>query len=138
MTSGLGHHMGPNLLNTGYRTHGVVGIRSGVKRALEGGAVNALARPPRQSISKSGPQLPPAPLVGARGGVGLSRCTNKGSASCPQQTEYRRYADEALRWATKVATQKKKTQFLDIARVWTEAAIEVESSPLPNDSMKAL
>jgi hypothetical protein len=51
--------------------------------------------------------------------------------------EYRRYADEALRWATKVATQKKKTQFLDIARVWTEAAIEVESSPLPNDSMKA-
>jgi hypothetical protein len=51
--------------------------------------------------------------------------------------EYRRHADEALRWATKVATQKKKTQFLDIARVWTEAAIEVESSPLPNDSRKA-
>ena len=72
--------MGPNLLNTGYLTHGVVGIRSGVKRALEGDAVNTLARPPlRQSISKIRSATPhPAPLVGARGGVGLYRCTKRG------------------------------------------------------------
>jgi hypothetical protein len=61
----------------------------------------------------------------------------KGEYIMSKADEYRRHADEALRWATKVATQKKKTQFLDIARVWTEAAIEVESSPLPNDSRKA-
>jgi hypothetical protein len=134
--------MGPNLLNTGYLTHGFVGIRSGVKRALEGDAVNTLARPPtgfaRQSISKIGSATPhPAPLVGAQGGVAYPD-VRKGECIMSKADEYRRYADEALRWAAKVATQKKKTQFLDIARVWTEAAIEVESSPLPNDSMKAL
>ena len=34
---GLGHHMGPNLFNTGYPSHGVVGIPSGVTRARERG-----------------------------------------------------------------------------------------------------
>jgi hypothetical protein len=54
----------------------------------------------------------------------------KGSASCPKQMN-----TDAM--PMRVATEKKKKQFLDIARVWTEAATEVESSPLPNDSMKA-
>jgi hypothetical protein len=42
--------------------HGVVGVRSGVKRAIKDDAVNAVARPP---FPKSGPQLPTQPpLVG--------------------------------------------------------------------------
>jgi hypothetical protein len=79
---GLGHHMGLNLFNTGNPTHGGVGIRFGVKRALDGDAVDTLARPPGQSISKIGSITPhPAPLVGAR----AIQMYEKGSASCPKQ-----------------------------------------------------
>jgi hypothetical protein len=112
---GLGHHMGPDLLNTGYPAHGVVGIRSGVKRALEGDAVNALARPPtgfaRQSISKI-ESATHQPRWWAREEVWAYPDVRKGECIMSKADEYRRYADEALRWATKVATQKKKTSSL--------------------------
>jgi hypothetical protein len=43
-----------------------------------------------------------------------------------QADEFRRYADEAMRWACHSKTDKEKRDLLDLARTWTEAALRSE------------
>ena len=47
-----------------------------------------------------------------------------------EASEFRRYADEALRWAVKSKTEKEKADLLDLARTWMEAASASEH-PMP-------
>jgi hypothetical protein len=47
-----------------------------------------------------------------------------------EASEFRRYADEALRWAVKSKTEKEKADLLDLAHTWTQAATMSEH-PMP-------
>jgi hypothetical protein len=38
--------------------------------------------------------------------------------------EFRQYAEEAVRWARKSKTEHEKQAFMDLARTWTEAAVQ--------------
>jgi hypothetical protein len=40
--------------------------------------------------------------------------------------QFRKYADEALRWAVKSTTEKERRNLLDLARTWSQAAIASE------------
>ena len=46
-------------------------------------------------------------------------------------SEYRKFADECLRWATEAETEEFKTAFLQMARDWTLAAMRVEGVLAP-------
>ena len=46
----------------------------------------------------------------------------------PSSAEYRQLMDEALRWAKSAATDKERESFLQIARTWHQAALQVERS----------
>jgi hypothetical protein len=39
-----------------------------------------------------------------------------------EASEFRRYADEALRWAAKATTEKERRPLMQLARTWAEAA----------------
>jgi hypothetical protein len=46
--------------------------------------------------------------------------------------EYRKFADECLRWATEAETEEFKDAFIQMARDWTLAAMRLEGlSPPP-------
>jgi hypothetical protein len=47
-----------------------------------------------------------------------------------EASEFRRYADEALRWAVKSKTEKEKADLLDLAGTWMEAA-RASEHPMP-------
>jgi hypothetical protein len=49
--------------------------------------------------------------------------------------EYRRYADEALRWAAGAKTEKEKQALLDLARTWNDAALQSEKLAAGNGSV---
>jgi hypothetical protein len=39
-----------------------------------------------------------------------------------EASEFRQYADEALRWAAEATTEKERRSLLELARTWAEAA----------------
>jgi hypothetical protein len=47
--------------------------------------------------------------------------------------EFRRYAEEALRWAEQSKTEKEQIALIELARTWTQAAVQIESS-LPGNT----
>jgi hypothetical protein len=44
----------------------------------------------------------------------------------PSPTEYRRFADECLRWADRVPRLDQKNTLIEIAKVWMHAALMIE------------
>jgi hypothetical protein len=40
--------------------------------------------------------------------------------------QFRQYAEEALRWACQAKTEKEKQVYIDLARTWTQAAVQSE------------
>jgi hypothetical protein len=47
-----------------------------------------------------------------------------------ETSEFRRYAEEALRWAQKSTTEKEKLSLMELARTWSQAAY-VSEHPMP-------
>jgi hypothetical protein len=45
--------------------------------------------------------------------------------------EYRKYADECLRWAAEAETQEDREGLLQLARDWTLAALRLEGALIP-------
>ena len=45
--------------------------------------------------------------------------------------DYHQYAEECMRWAVDVATDDDRKAFLDMARAWTEAALQLEGVLVP-------
>jgi hypothetical protein len=45
-------------------------------------------------------------------------------------SEFRQYADEALRWAEQSKTEKERRSLLDLARTWAQAATACEPPPM--------
>ena len=43
-------------------------------------------------------------------------------------TEYRRLLDECLHWAANARTDSERTSFLQMAKTWHEAAVQLEKS----------
>jgi hypothetical protein len=41
-----------------------------------------------------------------------------------EATQFRQYADEALRWAIQSKNAKERTALIGLARIWTQAAAE--------------
>ena len=41
--------------------------------------------------------------------------------------EFRQYAEEAFRWAVEATTEKEKQALIDLARTWTQAAMQIEA-----------
>ena len=39
-----------------------------------------------------------------------------------EASEFRRYAEEALRWAEKSTTEKERLSLMELARTWSQAA----------------
>jgi hypothetical protein len=59
--------------------------------------------------------------------VAEKRDTMPSSSSIePSQTEYRRFADECLRWADRVPRLDQKNTLIEIAQVWMHAALMIE------------
>jgi hypothetical protein len=50
--------------------------------------------------------------------------------------EYRKFADECLRWATEVPESERQA-FLDIARDWTLAAMRLEGTLIPTSEQQS-
>jgi len=44
--------------------------------------------------------------------------------------EFRQYAAEALRWASTSTTEKEKKALIELARTWTQAALQLEGTTL--------
>jgi hypothetical protein len=40
--------------------------------------------------------------------------------------QFRQYAEEAMRWAYQSKTEKNKQALIDLARTWTQAAVQSE------------
>ena len=47
---------------------------------------------------------------------------------------FRQYAEEAMRWAVRSKTETEKHAFMELARTWTQAALQSESTVVVNDS----
>ena len=48
--------------------------------------------------------------------------------------EYRKFADECLRWATEAESEEFKDAFIQMARDWTLAAMRLEGGLAPRNS----
>jgi hypothetical protein len=50
-------------------------------------------------------------------------------------SEYRHFANECLRWATEAETEDDRKAFLELARDWTLAALQLEGvlTPTPKE-----
>jgi hypothetical protein len=48
--------------------------------------------------------------------------------------EFRQYAEEAMRWAYQSKTEKDKQALVDLARTWTQAAMQSERILVFNSS----
>jgi hypothetical protein len=63
-----------------------------------------------------------------------------GSATMTTAAEYRKFAEECLRWADNAKTAEEKKTFLDMAEIWVKAARAKETNghapilPLDDDS----
>jgi hypothetical protein len=40
--------------------------------------------------------------------------------------QFQQYAEEAMRWACRAKTEKEKQAYIDLARTWTQAALQSE------------
>jgi hypothetical protein len=40
--------------------------------------------------------------------------------------QFQQYAEEAMRWACRAKTEKEKQAYIDLARTWTQAALQGE------------
>jgi Zn-dependent M32 family carboxypeptidase len=81
----------------------------------------------------------------SRGSMGAGSITRRRQAQetvmseaseLSEASEFRRYAEEALRWAEKSTTEKERLSLMELARTWSQAAYASEH-PLPmgvNDS----
>jgi hypothetical protein len=49
-----------------------------------------------------------------------------------EASQFRQYADEALRWAAKAATEKERRSLMQLARTWAEAAAMSQNPMLVN------
>jgi hypothetical protein len=47
--------------------------------------------------------------------------------------QFRQYAQEALLWASQSKTEKEKRALLELARTWSQAALESGSTVVVND-----
>ena len=52
--------------------------------------------------------------------------------------EYRQFANECLRWATEAETEDDRKAFLELARVWTFAALRLEGVLTPDPKQTRL
>jgi hypothetical protein len=50
----------------------------------------------------------------------------------PEASEFRKYADEALRWALKSTTETERRSLMELARTWTQAAAASDHPALVN------
>ena len=48
--------------------------------------------------------------------------------------QFRQYAQEAMRWARQAKTEKEKRSLLELARTWSQAALESDSTVMVNVS----
>ena len=48
--------------------------------------------------------------------------------------QFQRYAQEALLWASQSKTEKEKRALLELARTWSQAALESESTVVVSNS----
>ena len=48
--------------------------------------------------------------------------------------QFRQYAQEAMRWAHQAKTEKEKRALLELARTWSQAALESDSTVMVNVS----
>jgi hypothetical protein len=48
--------------------------------------------------------------------------------------QFRQYAQEAMRWARQAKTEKEKRALLELARTWSQAALESDSTVMVNVS----
>jgi hypothetical protein len=48
--------------------------------------------------------------------------------------QFRQYAQEALLWAHQSTTEKEKRALLELARTWSQAALESGSTVVENDN----
>jgi hypothetical protein len=42
----------------------------------------------------------------------------------PKTDHFHQYAEEAMRWACRAKTEEEKQAYIDLARTWTEAALQ--------------
>ena len=52
--------------------------------------------------------------------------------------EYRKFAEECLRWARDAKTDEERKAFLDMARAWTQAAARMNGEAAPTSMMPPL
>ena len=48
--------------------------------------------------------------------------------------QFRQYAQEAMRWARQAKTEKEKRALLELARTWSQAVLESDSTVMVNVS----
>ena len=48
--------------------------------------------------------------------------------------QFRQYAEEAMRWAYQSRTEKNKQALIELARTWTQAAVQSDSTVVVNDN----
>jgi hypothetical protein len=61
-----------------------------------------------------------------------------------EASQFRQYADEALRWAAKATTEKEKRSLMRLARTWAEAAamsqnpmlVDVNYNPIDHNTAR--
>jgi hypothetical protein len=51
--------------------------------------------------------------------------------------EFRQYAEEAIRGAKQSKTAKEKKALIELARTWTQAAVQIESTMVLSDKTQA-
>ena len=48
--------------------------------------------------------------------------------------QFQQYAEEAIRWAHQSKTEKEKQALIELARTWTQAALQSKSTMVVNHS----
>jgi phage-related minor tail protein len=51
--------------------------------------------------------------------------------------EFRQYAEDALRWAEQSATASEKQALIELARTWSQAAVQIGRTMGPSDKPQA-
>jgi hypothetical protein len=51
-----------------------------------------------------------------------------------QADEFRRYAEEAARAAAQVTSETEKKALIDLARTWTQAALQIETKTVAHET----
>ena len=74
------------------------------------------------SVAESSVTLPPAPR----------------KRQMTAADEYRKFAEECLRWARDAKTDEERKAFLDMARAWTQAAPRMRGEAAPTSVMPPL